>query len=672
MRSKILAVAWLPLTALAQQPLELDPVTVEGELQPAPAAHRDVLDARQLETTPATTIDDLLRQIPAFSLFRRSSGQVANPTTQGVTLRGIAPSGASRSLVLLDGMPLNDPFGGWVVWQRVPMLSLASAEVTRGGVSSQWGSAALAGLIQLRTAEEAPTRLQSSYGSQDTWDARAHFLGGDHNGSLQLGADWRESSGYPVLAEDQRGGIDTAADAEHRQVWARMRGGSEGQAWTLAGGAFQEERDNGTRLTGNSTDIRWASLGLDWAVDGGQAEWLLYGQDQRYESLFSAQAENRQSETPALDQFAVPAQALGSSLSWNRGPLTLGFDLRAVEGETRERYFFSEGDFQRERRAGAEQQFAGAWVQSVYQNAGWVWTQAVRVDWWSIQNARRVETDRNDGSVLLDERPADRDGWEWSPRIDGVRQLDANSRLRIAAWQSFRVPTINELVRPFRVRNDITAANSELKVEELTGVDLGWDGLWGPWQLSLTGFWSELEDAVANLTVGEGPGQVAPCGFVPSGGVCRQRQNLDKIRSLGVESSALWPVAPAWTVRLGLLYAEHTVRRGPEALRGKAVAQSPDWRGSLRLDYSAAFDAGLWVQYEDSRFEDDLNQRRLKACTTLGAALGQTLGDGVSLRLIGENLLDEECPTGLSGDGLESIGAPRQWLLRLEWTPGAE
>ena len=89
-----------------------------------------VIRAEDLVQSPALVLDDLLRRIPGFSLFRRSSSRAAHPTTQGVSLRGIGPSGTSRSLVLFDGVPLNDPF-----W-RLDLLESVSDPVTpigRGG-----------------------------------------------------------------------------------------------------------------------------------------------------------------------------------------------------------------------------------------------------------------------------------------------------------------------------------------------------------------------------------------------------------------------------------------------------------------------------------------------------------------------------------------------------------
>ena len=163
-----------------------------------------VVSSGQLEQTAALRLDDALRQVTGFQLFRRSGSRTANPTTQGVSLRGTGASGASRALVLLDGIPLNDPFGGWIYWGRVLRESVDQVEVLRGGASHLYGGTALSGVVNVigLAPETSSVSAELSYGNQQT-------PGGSFFGSLTRGK-WTVSRtpvttiGPPLLI---RGGI---------------------------------------------------------------------------------------------------------------------------------------------------------------------------------------------------------------------------------------------------------------------------------------------------------------------------------------------------------------------------------------------------------------------------------------------------------------------------------
>src|SRR5262245_38453124 len=103
----------------------------EQQIKDVPAS-ATILRSEEIDQSPALVADDILRQVPTFSLFRRTSSLAANPTAQGVSLRGIGPSGVSRTLVLIDNIPFNDPFGGWVYWTRVPLASVERVEIVEG------------------------------------------------------------------------------------------------------------------------------------------------------------------------------------------------------------------------------------------------------------------------------------------------------------------------------------------------------------------------------------------------------------------------------------------------------------------------------------------------------------------------------------------------------------
>jgi outer membrane receptor protein involved in Fe transport len=155
----------------AQERVIVSATRTQTKLSDAPGSSVR-LSTEDAAANPGLTLDDMLRQVPGFTLFRRSSSRVSNPTTQGVSLRGLGASGPSRALVLEDGVPIVDPFGGWVYWDRIPRAELSSVEVFRGGASNLYGSDALGGVVQFLTpTPEAPAvAMDMSYGNQTTPD----------------------------------------------------------------------------------------------------------------------------------------------------------------------------------------------------------------------------------------------------------------------------------------------------------------------------------------------------------------------------------------------------------------------------------------------------------------------------------------------------------------------
>src|SRR5215216_4931964 len=113
------------------------------------AQHVDVLQARDLSDAPAHELDSILLQVPGLQLFRRSDSTSGHPTSQGVTLRALGGNASSRALLILDGVPQADPFGGWVNWPAYDPSGLEQVRVVRGGGSLAYGAGALAGVIDM-------------------------------------------------------------------------------------------------------------------------------------------------------------------------------------------------------------------------------------------------------------------------------------------------------------------------------------------------------------------------------------------------------------------------------------------------------------------------------------------------------------------------------------------
>ncbi|HEY8829162.1 MAG TPA: TonB-dependent receptor plug domain-containing protein, partial [Candidatus Limnocylindria bacterium] len=246
-----------------------------------------VVSADELASAPQATIDDALRQVPGFTLFRRSGSRTANPTSQGVTLRGVGASGASRAVVVDDGIPLNDPFGGWVYWGRVASAELSQVEVLRGGGADLYGSAAMGGVINLirRPAEGGPSvTVDASTAGRETsvLTLYSSMSSGDWSGTLS--GERFDTAGYILVPADERGAVDRAADGGHHaaDLTVSHASGEGGRAF-LRGSYYDESRNNGTPAQINDTVIRQLAGGLDNAVLGGFSILRLYGSRQLYD-----------------------------------------------------------------------------------------------------------------------------------------------------------------------------------------------------------------------------------------------------------------------------------------------------------------------------------------------------------------------------------------------------
>ncbi len=427
----------------------------------------------------ATRLDEALQTVPAVSLFRRTSSLAANPTTQGISLRAIAPSGAGRTLVTLDGVPLNDPFGGWVIWSQVAPESLSGLDIIRGAGAGPYGAGALTGVIQLRERDGEGGALDLSggeFGGQRL--AAATTLSA---GRFALtGTVQRElSDGYSPVRGSAAGVVDTPLDLATLSGSLRADLAIDGAtALSLRASAYDEDRGSGLLGARSTATGQSYSATVSRTPSVERVGWR--AQVWRRESDFSntsvAVAAGRSGTTPANDQFATPAEGWGANVALRRVAVDLGggrlewelgADARFNEGETRELFRYMAGAFTRDRVAGGETSVVGAYGEASWTGGPWLVAGGLRVDGWENTSGRRTERDLATGLPTLDEGSPDRSGEVVSARLAVRRDLGGGLAGRAAAYSGFRPATLNELHRPFRVGNDLTEANAALIPETL-------------------------------------------------------------------------------------------------------------------------------------------------------------------------------------------------------------
>lgn len=653
-------------------------IVITGTALPAPAAERvykvDRIARRDIDRAASRTVDQLLKDLPGLQLFRRSDSRSGHPTSQGITLRALGGNASNRALLVLDGVPQADPFGGWVNWPSYDPLDLGEVRVVRGGGSVGNGPGALAATIEMTSRTDAGAEAEGSAGSRSAVDGSLRAGLATGGGLITLSANAARGDGFVPITSATRGAADQSAAYRNwgaRARWAAPVGRDIQLQANLSG--FHDWRSRGTAFTANHTDGLDASVRL---VGQGAIQWraLLYWQWRDLMSSFANVGAGRATATRVSLQDAVPSQGVGASLEARRDlapgvELRVGADLRKTRGESRELYAYTAGEPTRRRRAGGESFTAGMFAEASAQTHKFTFTGGLRLDHWAISNGHLFERLIASQTIIRDDDFKRRDGWLPTAR-GGVRfDLSPALSLRSTAYTGWRLPTLNELFRPFRAGQDAVAANPNLDPERLIGAEAGLDWQQGPLHGGLTVFANRLKNAIANVTLGEGPGVFPGVGFVTAGGTYRQRRNVDAIKVRGIEVSLDWSRGP-WSARAAasLTHARLNVSGPAAPLDGLRPAQTPGVALTLSGGYEER-QRGMQVTVRrvGNQFEDDLNSRRLKGATTIDATAFWPVLPKVQLIARAENLFNALIVAGIGSDGAVERATPRTlWLgLRL-------
>ena len=614
------------------------------------AASSTVLTAAELNNMAAGALDDALRATPGFTLFRRSSSRVANPTTQGVTLRGVSGSGASRTLVLADGVPLNDPFGSWVYWNRIPFAAVDRVEVVRGATGDLYGAGSLGGVVQLLTLQPSRTRARVTIdgGSHDTFRGSL-FAAAEKNGWSGSGAfEGVRTDGVYVIGSEVRGPIDTKADSDYDTGFFTF--GRRQANWHagVRAAAYSEERSNGTPVQVNSTDWSQLSLEAGGLIGGGVLDVHVVGSTQDYYQTFSAVAAAggvpRSTERLTFEQtIDTLHRAVNGQWSrvFGRTTMIVGADYRYTDAHQDEtRYVLVSGvntptgPFP----SGGKETVAGAYARASITASDSVTVEiGARGDsWHSDPEDPQLET--KDVSFV-------------SPRA-AVSYRTGRYQLQASTYYANRTPSLNELHRRFAVGNQITNANPLLEPETLTGVEGGVLTQFNRASVRATAFLNNLDGAIANVTLSQTPQAII-----------RQRQNSDTIRATGVEIEVDTRLTNSLSAT-GQLVLTSSHFRGSvatPALEGNDVPQVPVWQGGFSVTWAEPrwFTAATQVRFSGDQFDDDLNTPAfvLQSYGVWDATVSRQVVRGVHGFVAVENILDKEFDTARTP--IRSIRWPR-------------
>ena len=602
-----------------------------------------LVNSTQLQTSGALEVDDVLRQVAGFDLFRRNSSRTANPTTQGVSMRGVGSSGASRALVLLDGIPVSNPFGGWVNWSQIPREAVQEVEMVRGGASDLYGGQALTGVVQLltRSPEATDADLDLSYGNESTPNVSG-YLG--HVFGKWLGSaagEYFRTAGYTPEEPQARGRVDNAASSLHRTGELQLQRQLSGRSrFFIRGLGYDDSRHNGTIIEVNRTRSWQMATGLDWEGSAGDLFQVRgYGGTEDYHQTFASVAADRNSETLARVQ-EVPSRFWGLSAQYarnltTRNTLLGGLEFSHVVGDSQDEVFTAAKPSSLVDAGGIDRSI-GVFVEDLARiTQKWVVTGVFRFDDWQPIAGFNHTTTLPSRQLSLTAFP-DRSETSFDPKLATRYRINDAFSLRASAYRSFRSPTLNELYRSFRLGNVLTLANQQLRAERLTGVEAGPSESLFHRRLNLqqSFFWAEVYRPIANVTQTTTPALIT-----------RMRENLGSTRATGVEVQGDWAVMK-WTdfsAQYQFVDAIVTSFSVNPALVGLQVPEVPRHEFTFQARYSNPryFTLAVQARSSSSVFDDDQNTLPLGSYFKLDLFVSHRINSLIDVYAAGENLLNQ-------------------------------
>ena len=613
------------------------------------------LSSANLEATPALTLDDALRQIPGFSLFRRTSSRTANPTTLGVSLRGLGANGASRVLVLEDGVPLNDPFGSWVYWDRVPDASVSSVEVAQEGASSLYGSEALGGVIQFltRPAQPASVSLDVSYGNQNTQEVSLSSGVQLRRWDFVFSGEAFHTNGYIPVPKADQGSVDTSAASQHGTADLTIGRKIGAQSDVFARGwYFDDSRNNGTIDQTNGIRLAEGALGANLDSGSfGNFQLRAYGDFETYHQSFLSVPLNQNSEA-LTDLQTVPAQGVGASAVWTRGlgrrqTLVAGFDDHEEIGHSNERIFSSTtGLNTKDTATGGHQRTAGVFGEDLIEIAPrWTLAISARFDDWSNFDAFLITEPFIPASATVTTPYANRTYNAFSPRASLVYAVNSHVSWSASVYRAFRAPTLNDLYRSFRQANNLTDANATLTAERLTGGETGvaFEGLNQRLQLRGSVFFNEIVNPISSVSC-----QVTPvpsiCPAPTANTLTFVRANLGRSSAPGIEVDWLAQITHRFELSGGYQFVDATIISAPgqPSLVNTWVAQVPHNALTFQARYTNPSLLSFSVEGRMIGMQLDTNQLPMGRFFVLDAMVSRKLPHGAEVYAAVENLLNAQ------------------------------
>ncbi|NCT69087.1 MAG: TonB-dependent receptor [Rhodanobacteraceae bacterium] len=593
-------------------PVTLDTVAVAASLNQTAVEemplHTTIISRDDILKSPAQTLDQLLRTIPGFN-FTGIPAAISDPTGQQTRMRGL---GNAKVLVLLDGIPLVDPFYLTTQFYKAPLSGIDHIEVIRGGTSSLWGTMAVAGLVNIVTRPPADNSgvVTIGGGSQGTANiAWSQSIKVTDTFALNLSANQYRTDGYITTPAQYRWkfpGLEANSARDTNVVLSAFFRFSDDLNGFVRVGHHRQDQHIGYTWGRNLQDNPDVALGLDEKLGGRDslswrawAQWVHFtkfnGATCYYQlagGCLNSNAPNQIVSDDVVEYYSQHGdqryREQGTSLIHSAffdgflDSLQIGVNYRRLAAKDAEQFYSTPSSPAQPQVLNAtgygqgEQTFGGVFVQVKASPIDALQiTASGRYDYWrnsdQLNTLAKASTGLVSGGALS---PSTQTAFD--PGVGLHYDLTAAWSLRAAAYKAFRAPGFNNITRSYGV-GPTTVANPSLGPETMTGWEAGSDYRNERVSFGATWFHYDIRNMIATYRISSAAGAPGPVLALCSssattpdlancGGSANYYTNDQNGASHGVELNASWDVASSLTLGAWFTYTDTYLTRAAAAI----------------------------------------------------------------------------------------------------------
>ena len=631
---------------LCPVPIELSEIVVTATRTDRPVekipANVTVISRNMLQKRSGLSTDDFLASEPGVDVRRASGIFTISPD---IALRGMGANEPSRTLVMIDGVPINKTDTGEANWNRIKSEDIERIEIVRGPASAVYGANAMGGVINFITRQATRgiygniTLKRGSLGTYggDFSISAGRILGSNQFLNLYLSGTYLKSDGYISEPEEERDEytIKRFLDENSQTIKLTFRTGPHKLVAMYQ--RYDDERGEGKKIKAPDgiyrnfdTDFfsfryQGTSKSWNWEVKG-------FYQLEKYARISERMKNGSYTRFDVLsDRKDTGFLSNVSFQTGQLGRLSIGLDGKRGSVEGADRYRTSP---------------------DVVANKGVMTTISAFVQdelsFWDdrLNIVAGVRFDRvrfSNGQINSTMEPwnkynGDLDEHTWSevcPRLGLSYRAAKTTRLYASFGKAFRGSILDDLCRSGWMWIGPKIANPYLEPEVMYNLESGMQQSFGRALVKLTAYYAQGQDFLYYVDTGE---------KLWGKKTLWQRKNVAKVQFRGIEASVQCPVGKNFSVFAGFTWRRSIIEKFPERqdLVNKMLSYVPEVKGSFRLDFHKFLDGTLSWELVGKQYSDDKNENCILAYGVVHLKASRKLVSGLRLSVDVRNILDKQ------------------------------